>query len=204
MHTGSLPSLDLGTLPWLSAALLGIGLAASSGLRTFLPLLLLAGAGRFGWFGIHLSGSFAWLMSDTALIALALATVVEIVGDKVPIVDHALDVVGTGLRPAAGALATAAVWNNNDPATAALLGLVLGAPIAFGMHAAKAGTRAGSTVTTAGIGNPILSVLEDITALFIGLVALLAPLVVPLLLVIAGLLMWRIYRLTKRFRRQTA
>jgi hypothetical protein len=193
----------LSALPWLSAALLGIGLAASSGLRTFLPLLLLAGAGKFGWFGVHLSGSFAWLVSDTAFIALALATVVEVVGDKIPVVDHGLDVVGTGLRPLAGALAAAAVWNNNDPATAALLGLIFGAPLAFGMHAAKAGTRAGSTVTTAGIANPVLSVVEDITALFLGLVALLAPLIVPLLLLIAGLLMWRIYHLAKRFRRQT-
>ena len=203
MPTDLMNPETLSALPWLSAALLGVGLAASSGLRTFLPLLLLAGAAKFGLFGIQLTGSFAWLVSNTAFTALALATVVEIVGDKIPIVDHGLDVVGTGLRPAAGALAAAAVWNNNDPAIAALLGLIFGAPIAFGMHTAKAGTRAGSTVTTAGVGNPILSVIEDITALFLGLVALLAPLVVPLLLIIAGLLMWRVYRLAKRFNRQT-
>ena len=196
MPTASFLPLD--SLAWISAAFLGIGLAASSGLRTFLPLLLLAGAAKFGFFGVQLSGSFAWLASNTALAALLLATIFEIAGDKIPVVDHALDSVGTVLRPAAGALVAAAVWNTQDPATAALLGLILGAPVAFGMHAAKAGTRAGSSVTTAGIGNPVLSVLEDIAALFLGAVSLLAPLLVPILILVALLLMWRIYRLVKR------
>ncbi|HEX9995610.1 MAG TPA: DUF4126 domain-containing protein [Abditibacterium sp.] len=190
--------LPLDTFTWVSAALLGIGLAASSGLRTFLPLLLLAGAAKFNLFGVNLSGSFAWLSSNVAFAALLLATIVEIAGDKIPVVDHGLDAVGTVLRPVAGGLVAAAVWNTQDPAIAALLGLILGAPVALGMHAAKAGTRAGSTVTTAGIGNPVLSVIEDIAALFLAAVSLLAPLLVPLLLLVALLLMWKIYRLVKR------
>ncbi|HEX8463803.1 MAG TPA: DUF4126 domain-containing protein [Abditibacterium sp.] len=192
------PGFDFAALPWLSAAFLGVGLAASSGLRTFLPLLLLSGAAKFGFFGIYLSGSFEWLASPTAFSALLLATIVEIGADKIPVIDHALDSFGTILRPGAGALAAAAVWNQSDPATAALLGLIFGAPLALGFHAAKSGTRAGSTVTTAGLGNPVLSVVEDIAALFLGLVSLFLPLLVPLLLIVALLLMWRVYRLARR------
>ncbi|RYG64909.1 DUF4126 domain-containing protein, partial [bacterium] len=155
-------------LPWVTAALLGVGLAATSGLRTFLPLLLLAGAVKFGLFGVSLGQSYAWLASDSALIALLLATIFEVAGDKIPVVDHGLDVVGTVLRPIAGALSVAAVWYGTDPATAALVGLIVGAPLAFGMHSAKAGTRAGSTAATAGVGNPFISVLEDGVALFMG------------------------------------
>jgi hypothetical protein len=175
-----------------------VGLAASSGLRTFLPLLLLAGAVKFHLFGIQLGTSFAWLASDTALIALLLASIFEIAADKIPFVDHGLDAVGTFLRPVAGALAAAAVWKVNDPALAALLGIIVGAPLALGMHTAKAGTRAGSTAVTAGAGNPFLSVAEDFTAFMLGAISLVLPLLVPLLLIVAFLLIWWIYQLAQR------
>ena len=42
-----------------------------------------------------------------------LATLIEIVGDKIPAVDHALDALSTLLRPAAGALlASSALWRS--------------------------------------------------------------------------------------------
>lgn len=188
------------SLPVLSAALLGIGLAAASGLRAFLPLLLTCLAAKSGVFGLNLSGSFAWLASNTALIALSIATVVEIAGDKIPVVDHALDGLGTVFRPGAGALVAAAVWNQNDPATAALLGLVFGAPLALGLHAAKAGTRGASTLTTAGMGNPVLSVLEDGAALFLVAVAFLVPLLLPVLLFAIAYFSWKIARFVRQRR----
>ncbi len=191
------------TLPALSAAFLGVGLAASSGLRAFLPLLLACIAAKTGLFGVHLSGNFAWLSSDTALIALSIASVVEIAGDKIPVVDHGLDALGTVLRPGAGALVAAAVWNQNDPATAALMGLIFGAPLALGIHAAKAGTRGASTLTTAGLGNPILSVLEDFAALLLGLVALLIPLLIPVLLIAIGYVAWKVARYARDWRSKT-
>ena len=40
---------------WVLPALLGLGLAAATGLRTFLPLLMLAVVARFGWFGVGLN-----------------------------------------------------------------------------------------------------------------------------------------------------
>ena len=42
------------------------------------------------------------------------ATAIELVGDKIPAVDHALDVIGTPLRPAAGALLAASVLGTVD------------------------------------------------------------------------------------------
>jgi len=184
--------------PVIAAALLGLGLAASTGLNTFLPLLMMAGAAHFQLFGINLNGSFAWLGSETALIALALAALVEIVGDKIPAVDHLLDVVGTAARPAAGALASASVFKNADPATAALAGLMIGAPTAFGFHAAKAGTRAASSVTTLGFGNPILSFIEDTVSISLVLVSFFMPWLVPVLVILLFLVMWKIYKTVRR------
>lgn len=190
---------ELAGMPWLPAALLGVGLAASSGLRTFLPLLLICIAGRYQLFGVQLSETFAWLTSDMALLALCIATVVEALADKVPVVDHALDVVGTFSRPLAGGLAAASVWNTQDPAVAALVGLVVGAPLAFGFHSIKASTRGASTVTSAGLANPAVSFVEDIAALFLGLVSMFAPWLVPALLGFVLVMLWIVYRLARRY-----
>src|SRR4028119_865500 len=140
------------TLHWISVILLGLGLAASSGLNTFLPVLRRGGAACFQLFNVQLNGSFAWLASDAALIALGIATLVEVIGDKIPIVDHGLDVFGTAARPIAGALAAASVFTHVDPATASLVGLIIGAPTAFSFHAAKAGTRGASSAAAVGAG----------------------------------------------------
>jgi hypothetical protein len=69
---------------------------------------------------------------------------------------------------------------------AAIVGLAMCAPVAFGFHAAKAGTRAASTTTTFGVGNPILSVLEDIDAIAMTFVGIMFPMLVPILLIIAA------------------
>ena len=188
---------------YIPIALLGLGLAASSGLNTFLPLLILALAARFGTqfnlsFAPQLNGSFAWLTSDAALATLAVATLAEIIGDKVPSVDHALDVLGTVARPIAGALAAASVFHSSDPAFAMLLGLIIGAPTAFGFHAAKAGTRATSSVGTFGLLNPVLSFLEDMAALVMVFVALLAPWLVPVFVLAFGFALWKLVKLARR------
>jgi hypothetical protein len=193
------------TVTYLEVGLLGMGLAASSGLNTFLPLLILALAARFHMFGVDLNGSFAWLESNVALVTLGVATFVEIVGDKVPAVDHALDVAGTVARPAAGALAAASVFHNTDPAFATLLGIIIGAPTALSFHTAKAGTRATSSVGTLGLLNPLLSFLEDMAAIIMIFVALLAPFLVPVFLLIFGFAGWKLLKLAKsKWRAKTA
>lgn len=187
---------------WLLPGLLGLGLAASSGLKTFLPLLVLAVASRFHAFGLDLAGPFAWLGSTPALVALACATIAEFVADKIPLVDHALSVVGTVAKPAAGALAAAAAFSGLDPTTAAVAGLIIGAPTALGVHAAQSTARVASTATTGGLANPVFSLAEDVMAFFGALLSLAAPLLVPLLLAVAGFGIWRVARELRGGRRR--
>ena len=143
--------------------MMGVGLAASAGLRAFLPLLVVGLAGRVEV--IALSARFEWLASTTALTVLALAVVVEVLGDKFPIVDHLLDAVGAWARPIAGAIAAASPLTALDPLTGLVVGLVLGGSIAGGVQAAKAGARLVSSGTTAGVANPVLSLAEDAVSL---------------------------------------
>jgi hypothetical protein len=166
---------------FLPALALAIALAASAGLRAWLPLLLAGGLARLGV--LDLGPSFQFLSSDRALVLFGVATAIELIGDKIPAVDHALDVIGTPLRPAAGAVLAASVLGTvTDPLTSAVLGTAVGAPSALVPHAAKSVLRAASTTVTGGLANPLLSFLEDAIAVVTFVLAVLMPLVVVALL----------------------
>jgi hypothetical protein len=190
---------------WVVPALLGLGLAASTGLRTFLPLLMLALAARFGWFGIELNEQMQWLHSDAAVAALGVAAAVEFTADKVPVVDNALSGVGLLVRPLAAALAAGSLFVGVDPLLAAVAGIIVGAPTALAFNAAQGGLRLASTAATGGLGNPVLSLFEDVLAFFTALFALLAPVLVPVFLVILALIVGRVARgARRRMDRQSA
>lgn len=179
------------------AALLGFGLSASTGLNTFLPLLLLSAAAKFGIADIVLNEKFAWLASDTAIVVLIVACIVEIIADKIPAVDHFLDGAGTFVRPLAGVVAMASVLTGIDPVSAAVVGLIVGGPVSFGFHTLKAGTRVVSSTTTFGCANPVLSILEDIAALVMSILAIFVPILVPFAILLIAFVLWKI---VKRFR----
>ena len=185
------------TETWILPALLGLGLAAASGLRIFVPLLATALVAKFGLFGIELNESMAWATSNGAIAALAIATVVEIVADKVPVLDNALHTLGIVARPVAGAVVAGSVFAGLDPTTAAIAGIIVGAPTALAFGAAQGGARAASTATTGGLGNPILSVIEDVLSFFTVAIALFFPVIVPLFL---ALLFWAVWRLFRKVR----
>ena len=185
------PSLLIGLL-------LGIGLAASTGLNTFVPLLLLSAAARFHIAGIALGEKFEWLSSDLAIGVLIVASIVEIVADKIPAVDHFLDSVGTFVRPVAGAVAAASVLTDVDPAVAARRGIAVGAPASLGLHTLKAGTRLTSSAATLGCANPVLSLIEDVASLSLSLLSIFVPLAVPVALLLGGLARWWVVRRVRR------
>lgn len=162
---------------WL-APLAGIAVAAACGLRAFLPLLLLGLAARAGIVQIHEGAG--WMSGDLALTALAVATVVEILGDKVPVVDHALDAIGTVLRPLAASLGAYAALVSWPTPWGQLAALALGA-LAVGVHLAKAKVRLGSSTLTLGSANPVISLLEDALSLALVAIAILAPLAIAIL-----------------------
>ena len=166
---------------FLPALALAIALAASAGLRAWLPLLLASGLARLGV--LDLGPSFQFLASNKALLLFGIATAIELIGDKIPAVDHALDLIGTPLRPAAGALLAASVLGTvSDPLTSIVLGTAVGAPSALVPHAAKSALRAASTATTGGLANPLLSLVEDAVSIALFVLAVLVPVLVVALL----------------------
>jgi len=185
-------------MSYLFPILLGISLGASTGLHTTLPLLLVAAAAHFNIGNFLLRGDFAWLASDTALIILLIAAIAETIADKVPAIDHFLDVIGTVARPLVATLSAAAVFDHGDRTTAAVVGLIIAAPAAFGVHAAKAGLRVGSSATTFGCANPFISLIEDVIAAVLSIVAIFAPLIALVLLILLAIACVQILRRVRR------
>jgi hypothetical protein len=175
---------------WIGTVALAVALAAAAGLRAWLPLLVAGVLSRLGM--ADLGGSFTWLGSWPALGLLGGATVFEIAADKIPVVDHVLDAVGTFIRPLTGTLAAAAALVHiHDPLIALVIGLIVGAPVALAPHVAKSTLRGVSTGTTAGLANPLLSLVEDGISLVLSVLAFLVPVLAALLVLSIGWLGWR-------------
>lgn len=172
--------------------LTGIGLAAGSGLNAYLPLLILALADRFTTV-IDLETPWNVFSSFWGLVVLLLVLPLELIPDKIARVDHVSDLVHSAIRPALGAAAFMAVASQEDDfhmVAAFLLGLV----IAGAVHWIKASTRPGITEKTRGIGNPIVSLLEDALAAVFAVVAIFFPYGVLAVAPLGLLLLFRTYR----------
>ncbi len=175
------------------------GLATSAGLNAYIPLLIVALVARFTDL-IHLAEPYDLLTSWWVIGALAVLLVIEMLVDKVPAVDSINDVVQTFVRPAAGAVlfaANAGVINDLSPVLALLAGVLLAGTV----HTTKAAARPIITASTAGTGNWLVSLLEDVAATFMSLLSIILPILMlfaSILLIALGIRFWR------RRRRQKA
>jgi uncharacterized protein DUF4126 len=88
---------------------LGIALAAATGFRVFLPMLVVSAAAYTGH--LSLDNSFAWLGTPAALIMLSAAAVAEILAYYIPVVDNLLDSLATPAAFIAGTIVSAAVMD---------------------------------------------------------------------------------------------
>jgi len=186
---------QVGTLAFQVA--MGIGLAACAGLRAFLPLLVVSVAGKLGW--VPLSDRFEWLASWPAVVVFGVAVVAELLSDKIPLVDNLLDTLQVWVKPVAGALLAAAVLTELDPLPATALGIMAGASSAGIVHIVKAKVRLLSSALTTGLGNPILSVIEDAVALVGSILSVIVPFLIVVLLGLAVLgVVFAVRRFTPR------
>lgn len=173
----------------LSNIFTAFGLSSSAGLNAYLPLLIVALTARFTHL-IQLQQPYDVLTSWWVIGILVVLLIIEVVADKVPVVDHANDVIQTVVRPAAGAIlfaSNAHVINDMHPVLALSAGLL----VAGGVHATKATVRPVVTATTGGLGNPVVSTLEDVVAFIVSIMAILLPLVTFMAIVVFILWVWR-------------
>lgn len=183
----------------LYSVLLGIGLSAAAGFRVFVPLLIVSLASRLGY--LEVTDGFSWLASTPALIVFAIATAVEILAYYVPWVDNALDAIATPSATVAGVVLTAAVLTDVDPVARWTLAILAGGGSATVFQGLTTGARQLSSLTTLGLGNPILATGEAALSTILTVLAIAVPLAAFLLV---ALLLWLIARRFLRRRPQPA
>lgn len=174
------------------------GLSASAGLNAYIPLLVVALAVRFTDL-LNLSEPYDLLASWPVIAVLSILLVIEMFVDKIPAVDTLNDLIQTFIRPAAGAVmfaANANIINDLSPAFAIIAGILL----AGSVHATKTAVRPIVTGTTAGIGNPVVSLFEDIVAFFASIAAIFSPLIIGFITIVALFFTTRLW-LRRRNRR---
>ena len=185
-----LPLQVMETTQVVISLLVAVALAAATGLRIFVPALVAGLAARAGV--LPLSADFAWLASTPALIALGVATLLEIAAYSIPWLDHALDVIATPVAILAGFLLSAAVLTDLDPLLRWSLALVLGGGAAAAVQIPTAALRGASTWTTGGLANPAIAAGEAAGSTLVSIAAVLAPILIVLLFVIVAVLASRL------------
>lgn len=191
-------------------ALTGGGLATASGLNAYIPMLTLGLLSRYTDF-MNLPDSWKWLENPWVLGVIAVLLVVELLADKIPIIDSINDVLQTAVRPTAGGLtfgATASATGSSADAagpsalmltspTGSFLGdnswiaVVAGVVIALLVHVAKSLIRPVINGTTLGLGAPVASTAEDGISLGMSVVAIILPFLVIIFVIALAIIFWR-------------
>ncbi len=174
--------------------LTAFGLSASAGLNAYIPLLMVALLAKFTNL-IKLSQPWDALTSWWIIALLLVLSLIEFFADKIPAVNHVNDILQTFVRPAAGAIlfaASARVITDVSP----ILSIGAGLLVAGGVHATKAlAVRPAVTATTAGVGNVVVSMTEDLVSTILSFLSVVVPVLIACLLVlITAWIVWRVYR----------
>lgn len=174
------------------SVVLGVALAAATGFRVFLPMLIVSGAAYSGH--LHLDSGFAWLGTPAALIMLSVAAVAEVLAYYIPVVDNLLDVVAAPAAFIAGTILSAAVMTDMPPMVKWTAAIIAGVGVAGLTQGVTGILRAHSTVLTGGLGNFVISTAELGGAAVISFLALAAPVAAIALVVLFLLTAIRLIR----------
>ncbi len=147
---------------------------------------------------IELGESWAWMSETWVIAAFGAATLIEIGGYYIPWIDNLLDTITTPSAIVAGVVVTSASLDGIDPAMQWILSVIAGGGIAGTIQFGTAATRAASSATTGGVGNPVVSTIEAGASVLFALLAILVPIVAAILVV--ALMIVVIHRIVRRRR----
>lgn len=170
---------------------LGLGLAASSGFRVFVPLLISNIAAMLGI--VHLGGGFEWMASWPAFAIFLTATIAEIGAYYIPVLDNALDTISVPLAAVAGTLLSVTFITDVPPMVQWTLGIIVGGGSAAVIKSGASMARLKSTAFTAGWANWIVATFEHVTSFVMSIMTVLLPIVMGVIaLGVLGFFGWRL------------
>lgn len=190
-------------MEWLTTLSVALGSAWTSGINLYATVTVL---GLFQKFGYKLPGGLD-ILNNWWIIGIAAGLyLIEFFADKIPYVDSVWDVVHTFIRVPAGAFVAYSATTQTDPAFH-VIATLLGGGVALSSHGTKAGLRAVANLSPEPFSNWILSLVEDIIAWVVPILAVVAPV---LILSVVGIFMlfflWfapKIFRAVRRLWRAT-
>lgn len=181
----------------MMAILIGIGLSAAVGFRVFTPLLVTSIAEKASM--VQLAEGFSWIGSTPALIAFAVATILEVGTYYIPIVDQIMKVIASPIAVIAGILLTASFIGEMSPFLTWSIAIIAGGGTASVSQFATTSIRGASTIGTGGIGNALLSVGEGFIAMIVSILSILAPIIA---IIFIGLLFVGFLYIIKSFKKK--
>jgi hypothetical protein len=178
------------------------GLAWASGIRLYVVLFLVGGAGFWGW--LDLPAPLQVLAHPLVLATSGGLAIAEFIADKVPGFDSLWDTVHTFIRIPAGALLAAGAMGalGSEHLPLLIAAGLIGGTITAGSHFTKAGTRVAINHSPEPFSNWAASLFEDFAAPGIVWLAIVAPVV--LLVALACAILTALWLLPKLWRFITA
>lgn len=177
---------------------LGLGLAASCGLRVFVPLLITSIGSLMGW--VHLSHGFEWMGSWPAFAIFCTATIAEIGAYYIPWLDNALDTGSVPLAAIAGTLLSVSFMTELPPMVQWTLGIIVGGGTAAIIKTAAGATRLGSSASTGGFANWLIATFEHFASFVMSILSYLIPVIMGIIAVFVFI--YSIYRINLWRRRK--
>ena len=180
----------------IAALCLGIGLSAACGFRVFIPPLALSMAAHGGM--LQLSSEWQWLATQNAITILSIAATIEVFAYFIPWVSNFLDSIEIAVAPIAGMFMTASTLSmagDFDPTLWWILTVIVGGATAETVELTTSVTRLAASVSTAGMGGPIVGFVEAISSIVISILAITLPILSTLLVIF--LIIYGIRRILK-------
>jgi hypothetical protein len=178
----------------VAAYFTALGLSTAAGLNAYIPLLAVGLLDRYTDL-ITLPAPWDHLGDPLVLGIVAVVGVADLVGDKIPIVDHGLHLVGVVVAPVVGGILALATAKTVDVDPGFMV--VLGVTAALATQVGRTAARPISTVMTGGAGNPVMSLGEDAVSGALSVTSVVAPVVAAILamvVLVAVFLFWHRWR----------
>ncbi len=186
-------------MEWFSTLSLALGSAWTSGINLYATVTILGLLQKFG--ATKLPGGLDVLDNWWIIGVAGFLYLVEFFADKIPYVDNVWDVVHTFIRVPAGVIVAYSATSQLDP-TIYIPAALIGGGLAFGSHGTKAAIRAGANLSPEPVSNWILSIVEDVIAFVGTLLAVFAPVIIAIVLVLFTIFfIWFFPKVIRGFRR---
>ena len=169
----------------------------ASGLNAYATVFILGLLGRYAGTG----GVPEGFMRTDVLIIMGVLALLEVIADKIPVVDSIWDVPSTVIRPIAGAVIGALIAGaQGDLLTISLA--AVGWVTALLSHLSKAGIRLAVNTSPEPVSNVAASVAGDVGVVGVATLAVLFPVVAAILAaILLIIMMWLAWVLMSRIKR---